>query len=415
VVSTTAPGTGSPFRRRTLIILISVGLVSLGVALFLAAFADDFTDKQTAGTNGYSKSAIGYEGLIELLRASDIPVMDSQHDSPDRAREGLLVVFAPELDSEREELKTLIGHASRVLLVLPRWWGEPDDANPGWIASRYELDRDDVEAVYDQLGDTGTIDRVDASGGSLVGENPLPSIDGAIQVVDDAALTREIRIGDATLLGKVERDGSELWILADPSPVDNAGLRRPGNPEFAVALIDRLRHGGPVVFDETVHGFEDTPSLWKALFRFPLVLVSLHVLIGCVLILWAAVGRFGPPRAAGAAVPSGKDFLIRNTAELLHVAGHDADALRRYLATTIHQTRVALHAPSDLDPAGLRRWLERIRVDRGGTISIVELEGDVFAVAHAKKSGATARRIVELSARVHRWRAEMTHGPQRNS
>jgi hypothetical protein len=407
VVSTTPP---SPFRKRTLIILIGVGLVSLGVALFLAAFADDFNDKHTADTNGYSKSAIGYQGLLELLRESGIPTMDSQHDSPNRAKGGLLVVFAPELDAESEELKTLIGKAPRVLLVLPRWWGEPDDAHPGWITARYELDRTDVAAVYDQLDTTGAVDRVT---GSIVGDNPLPSIDGDIQVIDgDDEVTTEITVGDAMLLGKLDDGDTELWILADPSPLDNAGLRRPGNPEFAVALMNRLRADGPVVFDETVHGFEDTPSLWKALFRFPLLLVSLHVILGCILILWAAVGRYGPPRAAGAAVPSGKDFLIRNTAELLHVGGHDADALRRYTQTTIHQTKVALHAPLDLDHAALRTWLERIRADRGGTISIIELEKDVWDVAHAKKSGATARRIVELSARVHRWRAEMTHGPQ---
>src|SRR5436189_2634622 len=107
--------------------------------------------------------------------------------------------------------------------------------------------------------------------------------------------------------------------MTDPSAIDNAGLRRPGNPDFAVTTINRLREDGPVVFDETSHGFESTPSLWKALFKFPLVLVTIHAGIAALLLLWAAIGRYGPPRAALSTVPTGKDFLIRNTAELLHV------------------------------------------------------------------------------------------------
>ena len=221
-------------------------------------------------------------------------------------------------------------------------------------------------------------------------------------------------VGDGgELIQSVDLDSdTELWVLADPTPLDNAGLRRPGNPRFAVALIDHLRGDGPVIFDETLHGFaEKTPSLWKAMFSFPLILVTLHVAVCTVLLLWAAVGRFGPARAAPPPIPSGKDFLIRNTADLLHVGGHDGDALRRYLTTTIHHVRTALHAPRDLDPAALRAWLERVRASRGGTISIVELENAVWTIG-SERDRATARRTVELAAAIHRWRTEMTHGPR---
>ena len=125
-------------------------------------------------------------------------------------------------------------------------------------------------------------------------------------------------------------------------------------------------------------------------------------------LLWAAVGRFGPAHAAAPAVPSGKDFLIRHTAALLHGGGHDGHALRRYLATTIQAVAVKLHAPRDLGPTNLRHWLERVRASRHVTITLPDLEREVAEVAATPRP--PPRRLVELAARIHRWRTEMTHG-----
>jgi hypothetical protein len=413
----TTPGTAasvSPFRRRTLFILIGVGAVSLAIALVLAAFSEDFTDKQTVDTNGYSRSAIGYEALIELLREVDVPVLVSKNQSAKRAHDGLLVVIAPELvdDHVEADIREMVAGSRRVLVVLPRWYGFPDERQPAWIDERHELSEHDARRVLAALRIEGEITRA---------ETALVVPDGAaapnlanVQLIVEHDLAAEIDAAshDGILLGHTwyDRD-TELWVLADPSPLDNAGLRRDGNPRFAVELIDRLRAGGPVVFDETTHGFEETPSLWKKLIEFPLVLVSLQVLVCAALLLWAAVGRWGPPRGVPAPLPSGKDFLIRNTADLLHVGGHDREALRRYLATTVHHVRQTLHAPRDLDPAGIRGWLERVRESRRGTVPLPELERDVDEAARAPRGRATSRRIVELAARIHRWRTEMTHGP----
>jgi hypothetical protein len=387
-----------PFRRRTLLALIAVGVGSLIVALVLAIFADDFAEEKSTDTTGYSTSAIGYEALIQVLRELDIPVSLSRTRSASRAGEGLLVIAAPDLedDAARDRFESMVASSRRVLVILPRWWGMPSDEKPKWIAARWELGPESAEEVLEVLDLAGEVVRVDG-----------------VQLLTSHDLDVEQRIdedGDLLVSTWYDRD-TELWVLADPSRLDNVGLRARSNVHWAVALIDDLREGGPVVFDETLHGFEKNPSLYRSLFTFPLLLVSLQVIACAVLLLWAAVGRWGPPRAAAPPMPSGKDFLIRNTAALLHVGGHDADALRRYLATTIHAVRAALHAPRELDPAALRTWLERVRASRGGTISILELEREVDDVARARRSGAISRRTVELAARIHRWRTEMTHGP----
>ncbi|HMG54287.1 MAG TPA: hypothetical protein VK601_12410, partial [Kofleriaceae bacterium] len=179
-------------------------------------------------------------------------------------------------------------------------------------------------------------------------------------------------------------------------------LRHAENARLAVQVIDGLRAGGLVVIDETMHGYAKTPSLVRTLFEFPLVLATLQVLICAVLAVWAAMVRFGPLRDAPPPIAPGKDFLIRNTAALLHYGGHHADALRRYLALTVAAVRHALHAPA-LTAAPMTAWLERVRAARGGKISLVELERGV-------ETADSPARVVELADQVYRWRMEMTHG-----
>ena len=110
-----------------------------------------------------------------------------------------------------------------------------------------------------------------------------------------------------TLLGTAMLDDdTRIWVLSEPGVIDNAGLRDRANLHFAVGLLDTIRRGGPVVFDETMHGFEETPSLWKALFRFPLALVTLHVTLLVVVVVWAGLGRFGPAKSAQPIRPRAK-------------------------------------------------------------------------------------------------------------
>jgi hypothetical protein len=200
-----------------------------------------------------------------------------------------------------------------------------------------------------------------------------------------------------------DHDGA-LWVLADPDVLNNHGLRHPANAAFTVQMIDALRHGGPVVLDEVIHGYAQTPSLLRTLFRFPLVLATLQVLICAVFAVWAAMVRFGPSTAAPPPLAPGKDFLIQNTAALLRYGGHHAEALRRYLVQNVTAVRHALHAPQ-LDAAALTAWLERLRALRGGSISLLELERDSY-------TADTPERTLEVAERVYRWRMEMIDEPR---
>ncbi|HEY0483276.1 MAG TPA: DUF4350 domain-containing protein [Kofleriaceae bacterium] len=395
-----------PLSRTALAAVIGVVAVSLAVAAALTVFGDELGGKRSAGVDGYSVSAIGHQGLVRLLEKLDVPVVVSRSDSAARAGNGLLIVAEPAVTdpASRDRLTLLVGAASRTLVVLPKWYGSVERGKT-WIEDASELPADDVTAVLDalKLDKPAQVRRAPAA---VAWELPPAAVRPVIrepQLIASEALDPIVadRIGNV-LVGQTDRDAGELTVLADPDVLNNFGLRSADNARFVIELIDRLRAGGPVVIDETMHGYAQSPSLVRTLFQFPLVLATLQVLVCAALAVWAAMVRFGPRRDAPPPIAPGKDFLIRNTAALLHYGGHHGHALRRYLALSTAAVRHALHAPA-LAPDAMTAWLERVRLVRGGRISLALLEQEI-AVADSPA------RVVELADQVFRWRMEMTHG-----
>src|SRR6185295_10839854 len=355
-------------------------------------------------------SAIGHRGLVRLLEKLDVPVVVSRNDSAARAEHGLLIIAEPVVTdgASRARLAALVGAARRVLVVLPKWYGSLERGKR-WIDDAHLLPLRDVTAVLEalDLADHAEIHRAPIPVGDAAPGGKRPVIREP-QLIASSELSEILADLDGDrLLGKVERGDTALYVLSDPDVLSNFGLRRAENARFAFRLIDGLRDGGPVVIDETMHGYAHTPSLLHTLFEFPLVLATLQVLVCAVLLVWAAMVRFGPRREAPPPLAPGKDFLIRNTAALLHYGGHHAHALRRYLALTTAAVRHALHAPS-LPPTAMTAWLERVRTARGGKISLGELE-------QAVETADSPAQVVEVADQVFRWRTEMTHGTERRS
>ncbi|MCE9571549.1 MAG: hypothetical protein K8W52_00185 [Deltaproteobacteria bacterium] len=405
-----------PFSRTTLWVIIPVAAVSLIVAIALTVFGDDLASHPSSGADGYSRSAIGHRGMVAILERLDVPVIQSRSDSGQKAAHGLLVLAEPALlatDSAAiARLHADIRAARTTLIVLPKWYGM-SDRGEAWVKDSALVPADEVLPVLSELGVHGRLARGAAPVAWQGGAGPGPVIREP-QTLAGVELEAAITGPDGALFGSFQLDGDDapaIWILTDPDVLNNFGLREPANARFTIALVDQLRAGGPVVLDETTHGYAKATSLWRALFEFPLVLATLQALICTLLIVWAAMVRFGPRRAAPPPIAPGKDFLVRNTAALLSYGGHHGHALRRYLATTIQAVRHALHAPSELPAAALTAWLERVRQTRGGQISLP----DLTAAVEAAPAAPSPTRVVELADQIYRWREEMIHGPHNRS
>jgi Domain of unknown function (DUF4350) len=399
----------SPFSRTAVVALVAGTLLSIGLAGILTAFGDDLSDPVSASADSYSKSAIGHRGLVRLLERLDIPVVVSRSESA-RADNGLLVVAEPIItdDASRTRLERLIASGRKTLVVLPKWHGFAQPHEPWLEHATYvpAQEVDDVLKVIDYDMQTSDVVRLGAPPTWVFADDNAPEPDlAAPQLIHTTTIGRAI--GDRQhniLLGTRERTFNLVYVLTDPDVLNNQGLRRPANARFMVKLIDGLRDGGPVIIDETMHGYTRPPSVMRTLLAFPLVVVTVQIIACAILLVWAAMVRFGPRRAAPPPIAPGKDFLIRNTAALLHYGGHHADAVRRYLQLTVADVRHALHAPA----AATTTWLDDVRRSRGGTISLAELERAAASETHP-------RNLVALADRIYRWRMEMTHGLDRGT
>jgi hypothetical protein len=410
------------FSRRTVFWLVIIGAASFACAVFFAIFGETVSTASSASADTFSRSAIGHHGLVELLRAGEVPVLISQHDTAEKlAAETTLVAAEPAVavaDGVRAaELRAMFDSAERAVLILPKWFGDEDPMRPTFLERAYLLPTDEVEPVLRALEIYASVVRPpgrpswsSAAGVSLPRGGPDLVGPQLLVPAEEGALTPVVWSDAGILVGKVELDEStELWIISDPDLLSNHGLLRGDNASIALQLIEQARRGrGALVFDETMHGFKSEPSLWRVLFEFPLGLVTLQALLAVGFLLWAATGRFGKPLAGPSALAPGKEFLIDNTAALLRFAGHAGAALQRYLQTAVQDAARALHAPAYLDDAATARWLDHLAATRGLNVRLADLEREVYGAAEARSD--RANRVVQAARRIHRWRQEIIHG-----
>jgi hypothetical protein len=427
------------FRGRTVGWLLGAGAVSMVAALLLVVFGDDLgRPPETAAANTFSRSAIGHRGFVEVLRRTGVPVVISQSSSGRKAAGGaLLVVLEPgNVDTVLDQLGTMLDEVTTALVVLPKRTGESELGNPGHLASAELVPEDAVERILDAIAgfDVGAAHDSDDDGAVEPYDDGAPDGDALVRdagecrsnLERDGFGEAELRLaqpqrfrttrtytdmdcGDEAVLALFERDsGTDVYVLSDPDLLANHGLGDAGNAVLAVALIEHLRDGGGVIVDESLHGFRGEDSVWRSLFEFPLVLATLQAILALGALLLATTRRFGAPLPAAPPLAAGKRFLIDNIASLLHFGGHAGHTLVRYLDTTVRAVGRALHAPADLDDAGLRAWLARHGEARSIALRLADVEAEVNAVAGSRRRHLT--KIALAAERVHRWKQEMLRG-----
>lgn len=410
---------GSPFGRRATRWLVGVCIASFLVSLFWSVFGPELVPERSAGSDSFSRSALGHSALLALLSELDVPVVASRHDSGARAGESatLLVLEPGASDPDRpsQSVRGLVRRADRAIVVLPKWAGEADELHPERLSSVWPVARHEVSSLLDELGIDAHVVRLGDSlrGLRFRGLTAQPQLRFP-QLLDTDDLEPVAECEEGVLLGRARVAGRNVLVLSDPDVISNHGLVRPGNAEFAMEMLALVRDDGePVIVDETLHGFALEPSVYRSLFRFPLVLATLQAVVALLVLLWAAVGRFGAPLPARPPIEPGKGFLISNIAGLLATGRHARYALERYLRATAAEVARALHAPVGLDAAGLRDWLDRHAEARGLTQRLTDLER--LAGRSLGRGEATERRALALARRTHDWKEEMIHGRRRDA
>ena len=398
------------FEQRTILWLIGVGGLSFLCTIALIIFGEDLLPTTTVQANSYSQSAIGHMAFVETLRTLGVPVLVSRSDSALKAGPNdLLIVAEPPSEQKDDEYLRGLLEADRVLLVLPKWVATPDFGNRRWAHEVYRIRSeraDDILRIVASRGSTKVVQReINWKSNRFGGEASLAQP----QLMTADGLTPLIDSNLGVLLGEADDSYGRLWVLSDPDLISNQGLKHGDNAVIAVGMVQQLLpKGGSVIVDEVIHGFRREPNVWRALFEFPIIIITINAVGAVAVLLWAATGRFGSPAPVEPPLKAGKTTLIGNAAGLLLFGGHTAEILGRYLAVTIADVARRVHAPAQLTGDALDQWLERIGKVRHVRSAPAQLRREAeLATALGR---AESRGLLHTARDLYRWKREMLHG-----
>jgi hypothetical protein len=401
---------GGAFGRRRAGWLAAVAAVSLGAAALLGVYGDALYDPPSFAPDAFSRSAVGHRAVVELLRGLGWQVLLSRHRTADKADEAVVALLEPRVGPAGETRQGLLQgvneSAPQLLVVLPKRNAFPDPVRPRFAGATQLLPLPDVQAVLDGLEIAGAVVRPARSVSTWQGALPAPTLDQP-QLVTSADLVPLLSTDEGMLAGELVQGGARTIVLADPDVLETHGLAKGENAALVVALLERLGAGElPVVVDETLHGFDQQPSLARELLRFPLVLATLSALFAAALLAWAAFVSFGRPVRPEPALAPGKLFLVESTAGLLRHGGHFGDAAAAYLRAAKDEVIHRLRPPGE--PGEPYAWLARVADARGRAGALRALEERVRRLG-ARRAGGEEEAVRAAQA-IHRWREEMTDG-----
>ena len=404
------------FSPRVILGWIAAVAATFALSLYLMSLGDSDTP-DTVGPSAFSRSAIGYAGLAELLQRLGMRVAKARgEDISPIGADSLLIVAEPPLAAKVAERKLIPADVASAVVILPKWFGRRSQTHAGWIEETAQLSPASADWVIEAVGAKGKTVRVDAPDIWTTNElGTKPQVGNTVQLIADSDLRRIVSAPQGILIGERRTGSKRTWVVADPDILSNHGLLKGDNPALAARLSTMLLPPrGRVVFDESLHGYTTSRSRsltasannpLRLLFQFPLVMVTLQVVAALGLVLWATMVRFGKPEPMETLFAQGKGGLIRNAAHLMEFAGGRETLLSDYFRSTVRGVARRLRAPASLGEPALIDWLGRVGHARGVTSDLPAIAQRVDEVV--RDHGRSTPTLVAAARDIHRWKQEM--------
>jgi len=389
-----------PFSIMVVLWLVVVGVIAFIASLVLTAFSSELQSGDNGQAHALSRSAVGYAGMVELLRQTGREVRISRSDRPSDG--DTLMVLTPGQMTDTSELRKIRFTGPR-LIVPAKWSTSPHPVRQGWVQGRNLLDQASALAPLKGHGAATGFSARDGDGRqALVWANGVP-----FATTGPITRFRTLQGNDWTPVITDEQGGivlgrrDDIWVSSDPDLLNTQGISSLDTARAGVALLDLAGPGRPAVtFDVTLNGIKRQRNLLQLAFTPPFLGVTLALGLAALLLALQAFGRFGPARQAGRAFALGKQALADNSAALIRMAGREHRMVARYALFVRGEAAKAVGAPQSLDEAGLEALLDRLSTSLG-LPRFTELRGAAVA-AHDIGSALSAAR------RLYSWRLEMT-------
>ncbi|MBO0754265.1 MAG: hypothetical protein J2P54_00255 [Bradyrhizobiaceae bacterium] len=402
------------FSPRAMLGWLAAVVAAFALSIYLLAFGGGAPEQRAVvGPSAYSRSAIGYAGLAELIRLAGTTVVKVRSGGASPGGAGKLVVLANPPTGWEDEDRYRFGDTDRVLIIMPKWYGYRNLRHSGWITDASPVPFFEGDRVLRKAGVTGRTARVPRP--ESFPTNALgiaPELPAEVQVIENTKLRPVVADGSRVLVGEQADGRRRIWIVADPDILSNHGLFAGRNAEFAITLINALvPPKGEVIFDEWVRG-QAVPSGSNPLtlmLRFPFIVVTLELVAAAAFLLWAAMPRFGKPMPAPEILAAGKQSLIENAAGLLRYSGRPEVTIATYVRLSVRNVARELRSPAGLEWRQLIEWLTRIGTSRGVTVDFPDLVRRAEDLPTSR--AGSVRTLVEIVQETHRWKREILNGP----
>ncbi|MCP3731949.1 hypothetical protein M9978_16105 [Sphingomonas sp. MG17] len=337
----------SPFRKRTILVLIAVGVVAMLGFLLTATYGDRFERQRGNTPSPNSRYATGFHALYQLIERSGGDPWLSR--GPDDRDDGLLILLPNVRTQPNELLEAMSSHDGPKLIILPKWVAAPQELRP----SREERVAMVAPRVLQRL--LSSVTRIEPHGEDADARLRYPSglalrpfrTAEAMQAIEGENLVGLIEAPDgASVLAEVK--GANTYILADPDFVNNLGMANRQNAQAAIALLRALDpdNAGVVAFDTMLPFGAGGRNIGQLMFEPPFAGVTIALLAAALLAGIATFTRFGPARREPRALAFGKRALIENIVSLARRAGRTreggaafADAIRDWAARRLAMPR----------------------------------------------------------------------------
>jgi hypothetical protein len=407
VTTAVISGHGAPgvFRPLTVLLLVLAGVFSFSAYFVLSAYAPDLRGGDDGGANALSRSAVGYAGLVRLLRADGVQVEISRDGPAKRDPSWGLLVLTPDENTSNADLMALARARGNTLIVLPKWQVLPDPNNTGWVQSAGLIDPDalktllgdDLAAKITRRSSSAQVQLAGASG-QVAGTFSTGAIDRLQSIAARGATSVLTASAGETLLARI--DAGDIAILSDPDLFNTHGLADGRTAASAVGLIQALRTGdAPVVFDVSLNGYKHSPSLLKLAFAPPFLGATLCLAGAALLMALHAAYRFGAPERTTRALALGKRALAETSAGLIRMANREPHMAGGYLDLSRNAVIKALGA-TRISPGELDAYVDRLGERIGA--------GRLSALAAQTGTVKDPVSLVRFAKRLYQWRLEMT-------
>jgi hypothetical protein len=390
-----------PFSAILVVWLVLIGVIAFIGALVLSAFGSEWQSGDNGQAHALSKSAIGFAGVVELMRGTGRPVEISRTDRPPSRGRSLLILTAnPDTDSKA--IKDIRFRGPR-LIVLPKWRAAPHQFHRGWVrASETYGPQQTVEPIKGYGGKPGLAQRAGKARHALVRADGSPlattGVIRSLRTLTDGDWIPVIRVSDGGVV--LARKGN-IWVLSDPDLLNTQGVADLATARAGLALVDTARAGsGTIAFDVSLHGIKRERNLLQLLFQPPFLGATLALGMAALLLALQAFGRFGPPVVAARAFALGKQGLADNSAALIRMARREHRMVERYALYVRGEAARAVGAPHSLSESDLEAMMDRLSSQQ-----------DLTPFTHLRREAAAAHDIgtaLTAARRLYHWRLEMT-------